>query len=157
MRKSAEAAAAGKLATRSMATEELAVWLRDKGYDEEEIRNVIDSFTETGYLNDERYSREFVSYAVGRRHGKKRIIRDLLNKGVDREVAENAYDDQCAEEGSPSESDLAREEAEKVLRMADIGPDDEVPEKIRGRIARRLERNGFGGSIIVDVLESMRR
>ena len=82
----------------------------------------------------------------------------MRQKGVENAVIEAAYDDFLGEEeGAAGEEEKALKEAEKVLRMAGIEPGDPVPEKVRGRVARRLSGLGYGSSVIYDILDGLRR
>ncbi len=156
-KRSAEEAAARKLADRSMSVEELRRWLRNKGYSADETETVIAVFLELDYLNDERYCSEYIDYALRRNMGRRRILADLAGRGINGEMAENAYEDFVSEEDVPPEAERAREEASRVLRMADLTWDDPVPEKIRARVARKLNSYGFSASTIYGILDEMKR
>ena len=55
-----------------------------------------------------------------------------------------------------NELQRARTEAERLLRNAGIPDGEDVPDKIKARIARRLERYGHTASVICDILDEIR-
>ena len=66
--------------------------LKQKGYPEPIIEEVMSYVQSFGYVNDVNYARRFVD---GKKSQKSRyeIMGMLLNKGIDRELAENALDE----------------------------------------------------------------
>jgi regulatory protein len=155
--KSVMEAAAAKLAARNMTVEELRRHLLAKGYLEGEVEEVLRQFREDGYLDDARYCKMFFEYAHARHKARNRIFAELRQKGVDSQVMEFAYEDYLAEEGvEVSETEMARQEAEKILRAAGLTMEDEIPEKIRGRVARKLHSYGYGSGLIYEILGEMK-
>ena len=58
--------------------------LKQKGYEEEDIKKALKWAKENNYLNDDRYARLYVENALMQKHqGKKRIIYDLTYKHID--------------------------------------------------------------------------
>ena len=156
MNRSCGEAAVRKLADRMMTVAEMKSFLSGKGYEDEEIRQTILQLREDGYLDDRKYCAEYFVVAFRRNKGKYRVFAELRRKGVDEEIIAAAYED-YAEEQPVDETSMAREEAEKVLRLAELTPEDPVPDKIRGRIARRLSSLGYGSGIIYAILEELKR
>lgn len=155
--RSAMETAAAKLAVRSMTVEELRQYLLAKSYPEGEVEEVLRRFREDGYLDDARYCRMYFEYAHTRHKARKRIFAELRQKGVDSQVMEFAYEDYLAEEETEvSEGEMARQEAQKILRMAGLTMEDEIPEKIRGRVARKLHSYGYGNGLIYEILGEMK-
>ncbi|TDP54565.1 regulatory protein RecX [Aminicella lysinilytica] len=152
-----EDTAARKLTERSMSVVELTNYLAKKGFPQEDVSRVIAMLKEDGYLNDSRFCREYFEYAFGRNKGKRRAFAELRKKGVDADVMENAFDDYEAEDDVDfSEERMARAEAAKILRMADLTWDDPVSEKIRGRIARKLDSYGYSSTVIYEILGELK-
>ena len=82
------------------------------------------------------------------------VLNELREKGVDQadiDIAFEEYDLEVDEVGR------AREEAAKVLRMAGIEDGQPVPEKIVGRIARKLQSKGYSSDTIYSIIGDMRR
>ncbi|OLR56843.1 hypothetical protein BHK98_12675 [Hornefia porci] len=156
MNRSCGEAAVRKLADRMMTAAEMKSFLSGKGYEDEEIRQTILQLREDGYLDDRKYCAEYFVVAFRRNKGKYRVFAELRRKGVDEEIIAAAYED-YADEQPVDETSMAREEAEKVLRLAELTPEDPVPDKIRGRIARRLNSLGYGSGIIYAILEELKR
>ena len=153
-----EEAAARKLTERSLATAELREYLRKKGFADAEVKSVIEMLTEDGYLDDSRFCREYFGYAFSRNKGRNRVFAELRRKGVDEEVISMAFDDYMYEEGGEyDEKARAMAEVEKILRREDLSVDDPVPEKIRGRIGRKLDSYGYPSAIIYEILGELKR
>ena len=152
-----EDAALRHLAARSRTVREMERHLDRKGFDREAISGVIEKFLDYGYLNDERYCHEYFRFAFGRGKGKRRIFAELREKGVELSLIERAFDDYCEEEGEPDERARAREEAARVLRMADVPEGSRIPEKVLARVARRLASKGYSGDTIYSVIGELRK
>lgn len=144
-----------KLARRSMSEYEMAGYLREKGAGAEEISMVTKNLRELGYLNDREFCRMWISYASGKNRSFRLILQELKQKGIGEELAREEIET-FREENDLSEEDKARAEAEKVLRQAGYGRAAPVPEKILGRVGRRLYARGFSKGMIYSLLEEIR-
>lgn len=150
--------AARKLSRKEMSAKELRDYLINRSYDPEEVDRVISTMLEFGYLNDARFTTEFLIYDLGRGRSLKKAFYDLKQKGVSDADIEAGYNEYLDEFGEPDEHKAAYEEAVKVLIAADLAPGhipDDMREKINGRIARRLFSRGFSQSLIYDILRDM--
>lgn len=156
-KRSVDEEAVRKLSRKSMSTEELRQFLRSKEYSSEEIEAELKELKKHRYLDDQRFAWEYLQYAFSQNRSRQRAFSELRRKGVSDEDMQNAFMDYEDLEGGLNEKEMARSEAEKVLRMADLEWDDPVPDKIRGRIARRLSARGFSSSLIWDLLDELRR
>ena len=76
---------------------ELRTRLNREGYPEEAVNRALTAIQRYGYINDESYGRQ---YAQARASGKSRrqIMNGLLQKGIDRELAEKILNDQPVDE-----------------------------------------------------------
>lgn len=98
------------LSFREHSERELFNKLRQRGFEVEKILKLLERLKKTGVLDDRRFA---VSYARWRRkklYGNRRIYTELLNKGVDRELIEEAIEIISHEMG---EEVAARELAKK--------------------------------------------
>ena len=121
---------------------ELRQKLRDKGYDEEETDDALEYVSSFGYVNDEKYTENFI-YFNKERKSKARIRTDLLKKGIpkdliDRKLEEDPYD----------ESDLIIKLIQK--RMAVL---DEPDGKDLLKLKNYLFNKGFRYSDIESCME----
>lgn len=159
--RSAEETALRKLSDRSLSVFELRNFLLRKNYDLDEIESAITEFLKWGYLDDERFCKEYFRYAFGKNRGKRRVFMELGQRGVDRDVILQAYEDflfELHEEGEElDEMTMAKRETEKILRLADLSREEPIPEKIRGRIGRKLQSLGYSAGIIYSILEELKR
>ena len=78
----------------------------------------------------------------------------LLKKGFSEEETKVLIEDYEPED---SETERARRETERVLRLAGIDGGDPVPEKVRGRVARRLQAKGYSSDIIYSIIGELKR
>ncbi|MBR3786532.1 MAG: regulatory protein RecX [Firmicutes bacterium] len=147
--------AARYLAYRSHTCREMQKHLLQKGFSEEDTAAVIAEFIEFGYLDDSRYCMQYFDYAFGKGKGKRLVFAELKEKGVSSDTIQFAFEDWEAEHaGEYDEKTRAREEAEKVLRMAGK---EEIDEKLLAKIGRRLQSKGYSSDVIYSVIGALRR
>jgi regulatory protein len=123
--------------------------LHDRAFPSDIIQSVIDHLLRLGYLNDERFARQWAASRVRTRgFGRRRIEQELRTKGVSRDIIRVTLEGQFEDS---AEIDVARREAEKKLRsLTRFEPDVR-----RRRLAGFLERKGFPSGIIRAVLRSV--
>ncbi|MBV8853260.1 MAG: regulatory protein RecX [Sinobacteraceae bacterium] len=133
----ARAAAVALLARRDIASGELLVKLKRKGFSADAARSAIDALQAERLLNDERYAENYVRYHAGRGHGPVRIARELGGFGVAAAVIEGAL------AVGPDWRRLARE-----VRTRKFG--DELPGSLaeKARQGRFLQYRGFSADHI---------
>jgi regulatory protein len=154
----AQALAFTYLSRRERTTEEVCRHLLARGADEQLATAVVVELTEQGYLDDERFARLF---AQDRRElggwGTGRIRRALLERGVDREVAESALQDAQAGPGAGTDTGALRDAAARELeravavlrsRFADL---QDTP-RARKQALGVLLRKGYDYELAVDAL-----
>ncbi len=141
-------AAAKYLASRARSTGEMKTYLRKKGYNDDEISDVIADFLDYGYLDDEDYCRQYIKYAFSKGKGPLRVKQELAEKGIDREVAAFALEDYEA-----IESDLER----ALAQARKTAGDKTIDEKMKGRIGRRLVSLGYSTDIAYKVIGILMR
>ena len=150
--------AALRILSRKEVTEaEMRRSLLRREYTEEEAQDAIARLLEYHYLDDVRYARLFFSYAFGKNWGRRRAAQELRKKGVADETIRAALEELEEEAETPDEFVLAKRAADRVLRMAELGPADPVPQKVSARIARRLAGRGFRETVIYEVLRGLPR
>ena len=139
--------AAKRLSYRSRTSHELAKYLDDKGFDAELIKSTIEEFKEIGYLEDERFSRDYFRYAAAKGWAKARANRELKRKGVGAEVIESAYQTYLEEFGETDE-ETALSIAKKMITSDMLDERGRIIEKYKARVARRLFNYGYSTSTI---------
>lgn len=147
-------AALRHLSSRSRTVFEMKKHLQQKGFEEEQIKALIEEFSSCGYLDDLRYCQEYFNYGFGKGKGKRRVFNELREKGVDQGVIDIAFGEYDLE---IDEVGRAREESAKVLRMAGIEDGQPVPEKILARIGRKLQSKGYNSDTIYRIIGDLRR
>ncbi len=145
-----------KLSTNDRTITELKKYLFQKDFPEDEIERVISDFILYGYLDDYRYCTGYFRYAFGKGRGKKRVFIELKQRGVADNIIEEAFEDYI-EEQVVDEKAMALKEAKKTLDKAGLTEGQEIPDKVKGRIARRLSALGYTSDIIFKTLDNIKR
>ena len=79
------------LAGRELSVEGVRARLQDRGYPPDEIAGAIERLIESGALDDARVARAFARTAATVKHrGRLRVMRELLQMGIDSGVASEA-------------------------------------------------------------------
>ena len=97
-------AALSKLNYRMRSKAELKKALADLDYDTEEIAETIEELESFGYVDDRRFSEEFIRSSARKNWSSSRIIRALREKGISKDMAEEALEDHLNGEESGTDS-----------------------------------------------------
>ena len=136
------------LSYRPRSRAEVEAKLQDKEFSETVIQQVLSDLGRLGYINDEKFADQWAQGKVRLRGlGRRRIERELRDKGVDRETVRRALTLVFA-------SDLEMETAKKaaVRKLASLQNFDRDTK--RRRLAGFLERRGFSYEIIRAILKN---
>ena len=135
------------LTYRPRSSAEIEAKLRDKGFDEAVIHNTLSGLVRLGYLDDEKFARLWAESRVRlRAFGRRRIDRELREKGIDPSIVQEALDEIFTVE---QEIDIAEKAAARKVK----GMQFLDRETRRRRLAGFLERKGFPYDVIRDVLK----
>ena len=126
----ARTAAADLIGRRAMSRRDLEKKLREKGASEAEARYAAEWLEAIGAINDAEYAAALVRHYGGRGYGPSYIRQKLYEKGVPKELWEDALEE--LPEGSPIDAFLAS-------RLRGRAPD----EKEKRRLTNALLRRGF--------------
>ena len=107
--------ALNKLNYRMRTEGELRKTLEELDYSGDEIRDTLDELKDFGYLDDLRYSKEFLRNSRKKSWSLSRIRRALREKGVDPEVIDNAFYD-AEDSGELTEEGLSLDDREAALQ-----------------------------------------
>ncbi len=150
MGKSLESAL-GALSRRALTVSELRQRLERKGFGRADIEETLTRLSEWGYLDDQRLA---MAYAKNRcaRYSRQRIRVDLLRRGVERSLAEEAVRG-ISEEEELRQCLLA---AEKLVsqegRRAQTGKPGWV--SARQRVGAKLLKQGYQRDMVLMVLDN---
>ncbi|MDY6825805.1 MAG: regulatory protein RecX [Bacillota bacterium] len=133
---------------RARSKSEAVHYLQKKGFSEDVIEKVIREMSKYGYLNDSKFTDDFISYRKSQGYGLKRIRYELRQKGIDKKLI-----DQKTEEHFSNDEDLAR--IEKILARRDNKKkvDREDKDRLFRREAAFLQRRGFQEHLIFTALK----
>ena len=120
--------------------------LREKlsrsSYPEELIDDAVEYVKSYGYIDDERYARRYVRYH-GTEKSRRRVYRELIQKGIDRETANLALEEcYSGDEG---------EQIKALLRKRSFDPES-ADEKERRKTYAFLMRRGFESSQVISAM-----
>lgn len=140
------------LSYRSRTEEEIRKKLRDAGCEDEVIGATVERLGTLGYLDDERFARDFVTSRIVRRsHGPLRVRRDLFRLGIDESVVEAAIAEVASRE---TLLDSAISIGMKYVARLDRERDDR---KRRWKFVQYLLRRGFPADIAGEAVERVIR
>lgn len=153
-------AAMSKLNYRMRTKAELKSALADLGYEQDDIAETIEELVAFGYLDDARYSEEFIRSSSRKNWSSSRILRSLREKGISAEMADEAMDKHLdSEESGYSADAFDKERALKTgLKMAEeqIAKGKELDDRFLGKVGRRLMSLGYGSGTCYYVIGRIR-
>jgi regulatory protein len=133
-----------RIAVRPRTTVEIRQQLEERGHGAASIDRVVDRLRERGYVDDAELAWNFIVARAPRLgHGPRRLIGDLVRRGVSRETAEAAWR-RAVEQGDVDGEALLRRELQRRLGPT-IRP---VDPRTRRRVYNALLRAGFEGSAV---------
>lgn len=131
------------LNTKPRSRAQVELYLRDRGFGDEEIDEAIEQLQEYRYIDDLSFARMHLELGFEKGRGMLRIRRELAEKGVDHDTVERAIAEM---EDIPDEYEMALEIAENAaysllagreLSELDYGEKQKLRRKIAGRLATR--------------------
>ena len=122
--------------------------LRQAGFSAEAAEDAMDYVRSYGYLNDQRYAVNYISFRMGTK-SRQKILQELARKGIARDVALAAWEE-AAELEEPDELAVLRAAVNKKCQ-----PDTVLDEKEMRRLQGFLLRRGFSYGDISHVLDEM--
>jgi regulatory protein len=135
------------LTVRARTRSELAEQLTKRGYPDEVKAAVLDRLGEVGLVDDADFAEQWVrSRRVNAGKGKRALVAELRNKGVDDEVINAAV----ADIDAGAERQRAEELVRNKLRRESL-TDDNHPKVLR-RLVSMLARRGYGQGLAFDVV-----
>jgi len=136
------------LEARARAVTELRRLLIKKGEPPDDVDAAIERLRATGVLDDANFARQLTrSKALGGGHSRRRIQQELAQRGVARDVSDDAIQEVFEEEGVDEQAAIERV-ARKKLRTL-IGADAPVRKR---RLYAFLARRGYDADAIARVL-----
>ena len=135
---------------------QVAAYLKDKGFSEDETADTIARLEEYRYIDDMEYARMYTESGFAKGHGESRIRRELAGKGVDSNTVDDVFYEFENEGMIPNQFQMALEVGRSVL--GDLKLNDmeyEERRKMEGRIGRRLISRGFETSVVYSVIREL--
>ncbi len=127
---------------------ELRERLKKKKFDAQVIEKVLSSLKEKEFIDDNSFTKAWISSRIKKPLGIRRIRQELALKGVDKSVIDNGINEL---KKNYSEKEIVENIAKD--RLSKIKGYD--PQKSKKRIFAYLLRRGFSPEIVIDVLNSL--
>lgn len=128
---------------------EISFRLREKGWGEETIQEVVERLGREGFVDDAAYAQEWASQRVKNRgKGKLWVRHELRQKGVSKPLIEEALDEVSEDEEISSAMQLARKKWQ--------GTSGEPADKMR-KTGAFLLRRGYSGAVVSKVVRELSR
>lgn len=140
--KRAKLRAMNLLKSREYTTAQLHNKLKQGFYPESVIQEALEYVASFHYTDDLRYATDYITYHANRK-SRKRIEQDLQNRGIPREVMEQAWEEWQELGGSQDEQTMIKE----LLEKKHYRPQD-ADYKEQQRLYAFLMRKGFSGEQI---------
>jgi len=102
------------LSYRARSCQEISERLLKKGYEREVVKKIVEELERLHYLDDRAFAREWVEMRLGEKRGKMLIRRELLKKGIEKEIIDDCLDEGLSKIAS-SEDELAWRAIEKRI------------------------------------------
>jgi regulatory protein len=152
--KSCHERALGLLAVRMRSRRELADRLGRAGFEDEEVRDVLERLQRVGLVDDERFAEELARHAATvKRSGDRAIASALYAKGVARDTIDRVVADVGADEDSRAQ-ELARSQVSRLRGL----PREKAFQRLAGLLMRRgyaptLARSAARSALEIEGLE----
>jgi len=138
------------LAGRPRAMEDLRRKLRERGHEPGVIAETLGRLRASGLLDDEQFAQHFVRVRAARGHGPARLVHDLLTRGIDRRVAEQAVHEVSLAEGVDSAAAMRQLAEKRAVQLMSLP----VPKR-RRRLLIFLARRGFRGREVREMVATL--
>lgn len=141
-------AAIAKLNYRMRTEAELEKSLKELGYTEEDIEATLEELKTFGYVDDERYVREFYRTSRRKSWSRSRIVRALREKGISGSLANDTIDD-FEDSDEFTDLGLSQDERELALKVGrdmarvQMGRDKPLDDNFLKKVGRRLTSLGY--------------
>jgi regulatory protein len=138
------------LARRSHSVSEIKIKLKQKKHNSEAVSRVISKLNKLNYLDDEKFTEEYIDYAMRtRKLGPLRLVHELSKKGVSGEIINNSL------AGRNEEAFIRNAALHAEKKINTLNTDILEKEKIRQRLFSYLQQKGYDSGIIYQVLNNM--
>jgi regulatory protein len=135
------------LTYRARSVKELETYLQQKEFAAGIVTSVIAEMKDYGYLDDYKFTRDFICYRKSRGYGQKRIKYELKLKGIERDCVDELITDSFDRE---EELNMIRDMLNKRF------PEDGIiDQRWIARQAGFLARRGFQENLIMNVLREL--
>ncbi len=134
------------LRNRARSKRDMLVKLRDKGYEDDQITKTIADLERIGFLDDQKYAANYSHDKVRLyRRGRHRIALELIQKGIPKEIINEAVG------AIDQEEELAA--ARSLLESKQRSWRELTERKRFEKSVHLLQRRGFPGTLIREVLK----
>lgn len=146
-RQSAWSAAVAYIGRRPRALREVKLYLKRKGHQESLIEEALKRLEDNGYVDDAQFAVQMAEYRIiEQRKGRRWVQQELQQKGVKREVIQEALAQVDPEEEQAAASQLAQK------RWASMQGE---PADKRRKLMAFMMRRGYSGSLVTSIIRDL--
>jgi len=139
------------LARRQHSEKELAIKLKQKGYNVEFINEVLTELKENNLVNDKNFSLQFVDEMASRKKwSPKKIKAELIKKGISKEIISTVIEEKYSRQ---AELENALAVANKKLKILKSKIDDD--EIIKQKLFSFLYQRGYEYDLVNEIITSV--
>lgn len=136
------------LKNRDKTEHEIREALAKSGFDEIQIEDTIEYLQDSKYIDDIRYTENYVDSSKEKRRGPNRMRRDLASKGIDSNIIEDILYSSVDYEW---ELNTANQIAENIsTKHPNLGDD-----KLLAKVINKLNYEGFSNDVISEVADTL--
>ncbi len=137
------------LGIKSRTAKEIERYLEMKGFCPSTVAGIVQRLEKEGYLNDRDLAGRIVSKAKEKGWGWRRTAQELLKRGINGSLAQEAL----SEGYRFDELEVALDQGRKKLNSL---PPSMAYEKMESKVAMHLDRRGFPPPVILEALNRLR-
>ncbi|MDF2814329.1 MAG: RecX family transcriptional regulator [Paenibacillus sp.] len=146
-RQRAWAEAVAYIGRRPRALREIKVYLKRKGHQESLIEEALKRLEDNGYVDDAQFAAQMAEHRIiSQRKGRRWVQQELQQKGVNREVIQEAL----AQVGPEEEQAAASQLAQKKWASMQGEPADK-----RRKLMAFMMRRGYSGSLVSTIIRDL--
>lgn len=138
------------VAVRSRTREEVRRKLTRGGFAPEAVDSALARLEELGYVNDREYAERYASIRLGRRYGPRRVVQELLRRGIPQAMAEEAVTN------ARVEGEVERQAYEAAARRARRLSSETDERKRSKKLYDFLVRRGFDAHLALETIQALR-
>lgn len=123
-------------------------FLEKEGFRDETVETIVTELIQTGHIRDRKFAVKWIHRRLkSNPRGRMVLKQELIEKGVDKETAEQALNEVCAEDEAKLALQIAQKQSKKYTRL----PNYVAQRRLHGYLARR----GYDSELILKIIQQV--